>query len=48
MEVALPIPEAAAENSLNLNNVVTNRVHDDGIAVTNGVVTNGHMEETEC
>ena len=48
MEVALPIPEAAAENSLNLNNVVTNRVHDDGIAVTNGVVTNGHVEETEC
>ena len=46
MEVALPIPEAAAENSL--NNVVTNRVHDDGIAVTNGVVTNGHVEETEC
>jgi len=49
MGVALPIPEAASEeNSINLTNVVTNGVHDDGSAVTNGVVTNGHVEEMEC
>ena len=48
MGVALPIPEVATENSINLTNVVTNRVYDDGSDVTNVVVTNGQVEETEC
>ena len=38
---ALPIPEDATENSINLTNVGTNGVND---AVTNYVVTKGHVE----